>query len=307
MTIGPLPRMAPVTIGGIEVHSLLDDVGPTVTPGTLLRGLPDPLAGPNLRWLTDMGYLDGDSGKLRMAYQSYLVKIGNRRILIDAAVGEDGNFPNRPAWHGAKSDWLGHLGQTGTAPAQVDTVFLTHLHLDHTGWLTRLDKGAWVPTFGAARHLASQVELDYWPAQHEAVGYMSTSYLDCVAPVREAGLVEAVAIGQEIAPGLVTVDLAGHSPGMIGLELIEDGRPVAAFCADLMHNAVQMLHPAVGTGFDFDPAAARAVRGAKLAEYAAAGTVMFCNHFPGASAGRAVARDGGFRFEPLDSGTIQGG
>ena len=182
MTIGPLPRMAPVTIGGIEVHSLLDDVGPTVPPATLCCAAsptrsPGRTCGGSPRWA-----ISTVSGKLRMAYQSYLVKAGDRRILIDAAVGEDGNFPNRPAWHGAKSNWLGHLGETGTAP-EPDRHRLPDPPASRShGMADAAGQGAWVPTFGAARHLASRVELDYWPAQHEAVGYMSTSYPDCVEP-----------------------------------------------------------------------------------------------------------------------------
>ncbi len=237
MTPGPLPRMAPVTLAGIEMHPLLDSAGRAVPPAPMLRGRPDPLPGDDRERIGRMGDLDARSATLRMAYRSFVVKAGDRRIPVDAALGEDGNVPRRPDRDDAGSNRSLHLGRIGTTPEEIDTVLLTHLHPDHAGWLTRRDEGAWVPTFPSARHLASRAELAHWPARHEEAGAMPTSIPGCAQAVVAAGLMDAAPIGDEIAPGLVVVDLAGRSPGMIGLELREGGRPVAAFCADLMHDA----------------------------------------------------------------------
>ena len=301
MTLGALPRMAPVTIGTAQVFSCVDAVSVTLPPDAMLKGLPEGAVEAGRDWLVPR-YLDEDSGRLRIAYQSFVVRLGERAILIDASVGEDGEFPARPDWHHAKSNWLAHLGQAGLAPEDVDTVFLTHLHMDHTGWLTRRDRDAWVPTFPGARHLASAAEIDFWTERAGEFAYMSSSIPDSVRPVLDAGLVERTAPGEEIAPDLHVVDLAGHSPGMIGLELREGGRPIASFCADLMHHPLQMAAPGASTAFCTDPEQAARVRRAKLAEYAEAGTILFCNHFPGPSAGRAVAQGDGFRFDPISEG-----
>lgn len=297
MTIGPLPRMRPKTVGTMRVHALLDTMGPTRVPSDLLHKVPDGVVEANADWLLP-DYIEAETGKMIMAYQSFLIELGNRRILVDCAVGEDGNFPLRSDWDQAKSDWLNHLGLSGHAPEDIDTVFLTHLHLDHTGWLTRKTKDGWVPSFPAATHLTSQAELDFWPTHHAEVPYMSTSVPDSVEPVLAAGLFEAVAPEAEIAPGLFVVDLAGHSPGMIGLEYRFEGRVLAAFNADLMHHPLQMAAPGCPTIFCADAEAAVAVRQARLAQYAADEVVMFCNHFPGECAGRAVAQEGGYRFVP---------
>lgn len=298
MTVGPLTRMTPKSFGKITVHALLDTVGPTRLPEEMLLDVPDSIVEENADWLIPQ-FIDADTGRMMMAYTSFVIQMDGRVILVDCAVGEDGNFPARPDWHLQKSDWLNHLGQAGVSPHDIDTVFLTHLHVDHTGWLTRRSPTGWQPTFPGARHLAHQAELDYWPVNHEKFAYMSTSVPDSVAPVIVAGLFEKIVPETEIAPGLFVIDLAGHSPGMIGLEYREGQRVVAAFNADLMHHPVQMAAPQCATLFCTDPAAAIAIRQAKLAQYAADETVMFCNHFPGECAGRAVPRGDGYQFVPV--------
>lgn len=296
MTIGPLPRMSPKTIGAMRVDALLDSMGPTVPPETILRDVPEDIVDRNADWL--MGDYIAPDGRMIMAYTSFLIQLSGKNILVDCAVGEDGTFPARPDWNHAKSNWLNHLGQAGLAPEDIDIVFLTHLHVDHTGWLTRKTQQGWVPSFPNARHYATAIELKYWPEEHANFAYMAESIPDSVQPVIDAGLFDEIAPGAELAPGLFVVDLAGHTPGMIGLEYREEGRVLAAFNADLMHHPIQMAAPQCATGFCTDPAQAIATREAKLAEYAEAGTIMFCNHFPGECAGRAVPQDGGYRFEP---------
>ncbi len=291
MTLGPLPRMAPLEIGQLSIFSCLDSAGPTRKPEEMLRGLPDGREDPD--WLAP--YFS-DDGRMVMAYQSFLLRLEERVILVDCAVGEDGTFPARPDWHRKKSNWLAHLGLAGVTPDEVDTVFLTHLHLDHTGWLTRWQDEAWIPTFPQARHLTTRVEHEFWLGRHEEFPYMGASIPDSVVPVDEAGLFDFVVPGDEIAPGLAVVDLAGHSPGMVGLEYREAGKLLAAFNADLMHHPLQMAYPEVTTLFCADPARAAATRQEKLADYAEAGAVMFCNHFPGDCAGRAERDGEGFRF-----------
>ncbi|WP_159809000.1 MBL fold metallo-hydrolase [Litoreibacter roseus] len=298
MTIGPLPRMTPKIVGAMRVHALLDSVGPTRKPVEMLRDVPDAIVDQHKDWLVP-NYVAPDTGLMIMAYQSFLIELGGKVILVDCAVGEDGNFPARPDWHLGKSDWLNHLGQAGHPPEDIDTVFLTHLHLDHTGWLTRKTKDGWVPSFPKARHVTSATELEFWPKKHEEFPYMASSIPDSVTPVIEAGLFAPIAPETEIATDLFVVDLAGHSPGMIGLEYRQDGQVLAAFNADLMHSPVQMAAPGCATMFCADPAAAVATRRDKLAQYAKDKTLMFCNHFPGECAGHAVPRGDGYMFVPV--------
>lgn len=297
MTTGPLPRMSPKTVGDLQVHALVDAVGPARTASEMLRDLPEGLVEANRSWLTP-DYMDQATGRLILSYQSFVIRTKSGVVLVDCAIGEDGNFPSRRDWHHGKSDWLNHLGQAGLAPEDIDIVFLTHLHVDHTGWLTRWIDGQWQPSFPNARHLVSDAELAFWTARHADFAYMESSVPDCVLPVQAAGLFDIVTPGTEVLPGLSVVDLAGHSPGMIGLEYRHEGRLAAAFNADLMHHPLQMTAPQMATAFCHEPDKAVATRRDRLNAYAEAETLMFCGHFPGQSAGYAISEGDGFRFRP---------
>ena len=217
MTLGVLPRMRHQGIGDMHVFSLLDSVGSTREPRGMLSGWVDGMA-KGLDWLSP-DYLD-PQGRMVMAYQSFLLRTPDLSILIDCAVGEDGTFPARPDWHQRKSNWMAHLGQAGLTPDDVDVVFLTHLHPDHTGWLTRLDAGEWTPTFPRARHVTSACEIEHWSANHASVPVMGASWSDSVAPV--LARFETVATGDTLAPGLEVVDsgwaFARHDWAGVGTE-----------------------------------------------------------------------------------------
>ena len=40
----------------------------------------------------------------------------------------------------------------------IDYVFCTHFHSDHSGWNTRLEDGRWTPTFPNAKYIFARTE-----------------------------------------------------------------------------------------------------------------------------------------------------
>ena len=42
----------------------------------------------------------------------------------------------------------------GYSLEDIDTVFCTHLHIDHVGWNMQLQDGEWVPTFPNATYVS---------------------------------------------------------------------------------------------------------------------------------------------------------
>lgn len=299
MTLKPIARMTTKIIGDIRVDALVDWLGPTRRPEDIMRDIPTDLVENNRDWLVP-DYLDAASGQLILAYQSFLIQTPKASILVDCAVGEDGNYPLRPDWHLSKTNWLNHLGKAGVAPDEIDIVFLTHLHMDHTGWLTRKHRGTWVPTFPNARHLVTRTELDFWSSAQGERPFMASSIADCVDIVRSAGLLECVLAEAEVDDGLFAVDLSGHSPGMIGLEYRDGDRVRASFCADLMHHPLQLTAPQITTIFCEDSRQAVKTRQTRLAKYADDLTVVFNAHFPGECAGTVIRRGQGFHFTPLE-------
>ena len=68
---------------------------------------------------------DGDVW--RLPARAYLVRSAERTILVDTAVGPPGGdfLPESQGWLPGELERLG---------AEPDTVFLTHVHVDHVGW-----------------------------------------------------------------------------------------------------------------------------------------------------------------------------
>ena len=252
---------AALTLGKTTVHRVID-LDPfaipiaNIFPNATLAQLDDATQ------VLAERHVDFATGKILLVIQSHLVRFAGKTILIDACVGEHKSRPLRPEWNlrtGTK--YLANLAAAGCTPEDIDIVMCTHLHADHLGWNTRLQSGRWVPTFSNARYVMTQREIDQ-RAQDAAQSPQANhgSYQDSVLPVIEAGLVKTVNIGDEIVDGAKIIDLAGHSPGQIGLDLAADGQSRLIFCGDAIHSPVQVFHPEWSSAFCFDPAQAMQTR-----------------------------------------------
>ena len=239
--------------GSAEVHRIVDiDPFPLALnflfPGASVEALGE--AGPALSG----DHIDLKNGTALLAIQSHLVRFGGKTILIDACVGEHKQRPARPDWHlRAGSGYLANLAACGCAPDDIDIVMCTHLHADHVGWNTRLQSGQWIPTFGKARYLMSQREIDQRAGEAERSATANHgSFQDSVLPVIERGLVTTVDEGDEIADGAKIVALPGHAPGQIGLDIRAGQDEHLLFCGDAIHNPVQVYHPGWSSAFCHD-------------------------------------------------------
>jgi glyoxylase-like metal-dependent hydrolase (beta-lactamase superfamily II) len=120
--------------------------------------------------------------------------------------------------------------------------------------------------------------------------------IDSVLPLLDAGVVDLVRDGEEIAAGAAVVPLPGHTSGQVGLRLDRpDGR--ALFCGDAMHSPVQILQPGVSTASCRNPAQAARTRTALLEEAAASGRVIIPAHFRGGR--RVTVETLGDAFRPV--------
>lgn len=287
------------TLGGLRVDGV-DDLAVMEFPVAMLLPQVTPAElDPMLPWLAPDHYSPA-TATLHLAGHSILLRFGSRVVLIDTCIGCGKQRPARPAWH-ARDDqaYLGRLAALGVQPEQVDTVFCTHLHVDHVGWNTRLRDGRWVPTFPNARYILGRAELSHWQAQADRLGAAALnhgSYADSVLPVIEAGQADLVDDGHELAAGMVLRGLPGHTPGQMGLFVDgADGR--ALFCGDAIHSPVQIARPGWSTAFCTDAALSARTRTAIVEEAAERGTLLIPAHFRGA--GFARVQGSGDTLEPV--------
>lgn len=249
------------------------------------------------RPLLEPDHVDYAAGTVLLGLHSLLLRTAGLTILIDTCVGEHKPRPRRADWHErSETGYLNRLKAAGISPADVDIVLCTHLHADHVGWNTRLDNGRWVPTFPNARYLIGRRELEHWqseerlrPGEHN-----HGAFADSIQPVIEAGLVEPVEDGFELAGGARLIGLPGHSPGQVGLCLECAGQRRAFFCGDVIQTPVQVIRPDWSSRFCIDPERATKTRIDLFDTAEADGAYVIPAHLRNASAMMIERRGQGF-------------
>jgi len=281
--------MTHLALGDLEICGLVD-LDRFDLPLSML--LPDA----DLAMLQPFPWLFPDAlsdGMLHLKIRSWLLRLDGRVILIDTCVGDHKARPNRPDWHRRDGSVLLHaLAAQGLRPEDVDIVMCTHLHADHVGWNTKLDNGRWVPTFPNARYVCGRAEYRHWEGDHAKGGDNHGSFADSVLPVMDAGRMDLVDEGWDLARGLTLQTAAGHSPGHMCIHA--DHGDGAVFAGDAIHSPVQLARPDWSSAFCSNPAQARATRRALLEQIADTGRWLVPAHFADPGWLRITASGDGF-------------
>lgn len=289
-----LNNMEDIKLGDVTISAILETERPGKTPEEFFIGATREIADHHAEQLEPFLF-DAETGRIIMAFQSFLVRTPKHTILIDTCNGED-KFTDAVVW--PTRPWVDRFHALGLAFEDIDYVLCTHLHIDHTGWNTRLEKGRWVPTFPNAKYIFSAREYAYWenvaktgivpPRQRD--GIWQTNCL----PIVEAGQAELVDGFHQIDDYVTLEPTPGHSPGHCCVRIRSNGLEAVAL-GDLMHHALQCREPDWSTPFCWDPLMAAKSRRTLLDAAANDGTLLLPTHFPTPTAGH-VTRDG-VRFQ----------
>ena len=246
-------------------------------------------------WL-EPHFLD-DTGGFDLVFQSWIVEVGGRVVLIDPCSGNDRPHPV-PFFDHLQVPYIERMQASGFRPEDIEFVVCTHLHHDHCGWNTQLRDGQWVPTFPRAKYLIGRVEYDNLAANHRelpAGDYNAGVFERSVAPVFDAGLVEFVAGTHALVPGVKIEPAPGHTFGHQIVHLASAGRE-ACFAGDAFHHPIQLAEPTVFFAEADEPAALVATR-RRLVEFSAdRDAALIAAHVPAPYAVRASRADGAFLF-----------
>jgi len=229
---------------------------------------------------------------VQTAFNAFLVNTGKQLILVDTGAGQ---------CIGATAGQLSaNMQAAGYKPEQVDTILLTHLHLDHVCGLVDAEKK---PLFANATVYAAKAEADYWldPAALAKAPAGAKEFFkiaqDSTAAYVAAGRFKTFAPGQSPLPGLVEATLeAGHTPGSTTYRFTSQQQSIV-FMGDLVHNlAVQFLHPEVSIGFDVNSQQAISSRQAVFRAAAASKTWVTAAHLPFPGIGHITAEGKHFQW-----------
>ncbi|MGZ4528377.1 MAG: MBL fold metallo-hydrolase [Mycobacterium sp.] len=294
--------MRPVRFGHASVARLLElqfDLGTRCFPQTPPSGWRD-----NADLLVP-DFFDPSTDEWHIAVQSWVIEVDGLTVVVDTGVGNDRQRPHMPPLDHLNTGFLAALQAAGIDRNAVDVVVNTHIHSDHVGWNTKLDNGAWVPTFPNARYLAPAADYHHFapdgpaarqaPRSEEEAAQQRGNQLvfaDSVAPIDEAGQLVGWSDDYQISQSLRLRPAPGHTPGSSVLWL-DAGQPVV-FVGDLTHSPLQLRRPADACAFDVDAPAAAATRRRIFTEAAQAKAAVIPAHYPGRGGATIRADEDGF-------------
>ncbi|WP_460372817.1 MBL fold metallo-hydrolase [Pseudomonas sp. Tul1A2] len=235
---------------------------------------------------------------VQTAFNAFLVNTGKQLILVDSGAGQ--------CIGATAGQLLANMRAAGYQPEQVDTILLTHLHLDHVCGLVDAQKQA---LFTNATVYAAKAEADYWldPAALAKAPAGAKEFFkiaqDSTAAYVAAGRFKTFAAGQSPLPGLVEATLeAGHTPGSTTYRFTSQNQSIV-FMGDLVHNlAVQFEHPEVSIGFDVNSAQAINARQTVFSAAVASKTWVTAAHLPFPGIGHITAQGKHFQWVPVEYG-----
>jgi glyoxylase-like metal-dependent hydrolase (beta-lactamase superfamily II) len=291
------------TIGDARITGVIEYSGPTHDPAFLYPAVDkaerDTVLAANAGWLAPNHYVPRID-RLIVTIQLWVVRTGGNVIVIDTGVGNRKVRTAAARMHQLNTLVMPWLESIGAGPDQVTHVVMTHLHTDHVGWNTIEKDSRWVPAFPKARHIIPQAEFDYWKGLYDKgdEDVNQGSFADSVLPIVEAGLVDFIDGTKEVAGCLAPEPVPGHAPGMLSFRLRSRGEE-GLFCADVMHNAIQVVRPNWNDRYCLWPDKALQSRAAVLARAAERGALIMPMHFGAPYCGYIRRQGDGYTFEPV--------
>ncbi len=268
-------------IGELDVLVVSDGAGRA--PGPIyFQGTTPEQWEPHKRWLDH-------AGNVVFPFTCFLVRSGDRQVLIDTGLGPANMWGFRG---GALVD---ELTAAGVRTEDIDTVFVTHLHVDHCGTVALPQGEALRPTFSRATYRWTAADDSYWRSAPTPPGtsFDMKGMLDAVAdrfqPAND---------GDAIAPGLNVMATPGHTPGHASV-VLSSGSERAFILGDAISCPVQLEEPEWSGMGDMDPKLARRTQEAVLREAEGSEALLTAAHFPGLTFGRVLRGEGRRYWAPV--------
>ena len=226
--------------------------------------------------------------RIRLEIGCYVVRSGGQTILIDTGYGPG-------PIEGELGVLMDNLAASGVAPADVDTVFFSHLHPDHVGWnVIEGEGGAMEPAFPNARYVVHELDLAHF-RKPEVEASMSFPFMDqLVESVDRLGMLDTINKDTNLTPEVRAYHTPGHTPGHMSV-LVSSGSEEALIQGDVFVHPAQITEHEWNCVFDVDWPISNETRRKMLDEAEARGTPVISCHFPLPGFGR-VSRANGRRF-----------
>jgi glyoxylase-like metal-dependent hydrolase (beta-lactamase superfamily II) len=231
--------------------------------------------------------------KLATPFTTLIVNTGKNVVLLDTGTG--GQIAPSA---GALRD---NLAAAGINPKEVDTIVISHFHPDHINGIKDKDNAL---IFPRAEIMVPAAEWAYWmddgnlnaaPADLKVVFLNQRRIFTDIAKQ-----VTQFEPGKEVAPGIVTIPAAGHTPGHTVFAIHSGDQSLLVLSDTAQHPAVFARHPDWQASFDIDGAAAVATRKTLFDRAAADRMLVTGYHFPFPACGHLIKTATGYEHVPVE-------
>ena len=150
--------------------------------------------------------------RITMGLNCLLVQCGDKNILIDTGVGSKEMNGKREAYGLQPSKLSKGLKDIGLTPKDIDIVILTHLHFDHVGGCSRMDRaGNLVPTFPKAKYYVQRTSWEEGLSPNErSLDIYNQDDLTALMEKEQLVLLDG---DEEVFPGIHCKTTDGHTRG----------------------------------------------------------------------------------------------
>ena len=178
--------------------------------------------------------------RITLAMNCLLIHAAGKRILVETGAGDKWDPKLRDIYAIEPSRLVDGLREYGSRPEDIDVVVNTHLHFDHCGGNTILEKDKLLPVFPNARYVVQSGEFEHAknPTERDRASYFDENYI----PLESAGMVSLIEGDHTIVPGVELIVVPGHTAHMECVKLTGGGK-TAFFFADLIPTTAHLPLP----------------------------------------------------------------
>ncbi len=231
---------------------------------------------------------------LETSVNAFLINTGTKLVLIDTGAGS--------LFGPALGKFVSNLKAAGYEPAQIDDIFITHMHGDHVGGLATDGK----LNFPNATIHADQREAAFWlskanleKASEDKKG-MYQGAMSSMNPYVAAKKFVPFKANAEVVPGVKTYASYGHTEGHTVYVVESEGQKLLLI-GDLIHvAAVQFDHPEVTIAFDTNQQEAAKARDKVFTEAAQQGALVGASHLQFPGLGHLKKTDNAYQWIPVN-------
>lgn len=281
----PGPLVQSFAVGDLKVHAIQAG-GQKLDGGAMFGVVPRPL------W--ERRIQPDERNRIQLGMRCLLVEHERGLVLIDNGAGNKENpkfheiYGVENAGEGERTRLEDGLRALGVKPEDIVLMIDTHLHFDHAGGNTWIDRGGVVrPAFPNARYVVQRGEYEWATHTNErtAASYFAHNF----EPIVAAGQFDFVSGETEVWPGIRLLPTPGHTPHHQSVLLESDGAR-AFYPADLMPTSAHIPLPWI-MGYDVEPLRTLESKRVILRRAVEEDWLLIFEHDATVAAGR-VGRDG---------------